>query len=431
MNVWHMIRDLFRHEQELLRALPRNARVLLGTSSIFVFAMPVINIFVSAFIMRNSQDVVKVMAFQLASYTGVPITFYVNGLLLRQFNAATLYAAGMALSGCVLFVLTSLAALELTGILVAGLTMGVAIGLHWANRNLLSLANTRDVFRNYYFAIEGLFYCVSGVVVPAAVGAFISWSGTGLGPDAGANMAYRIVAGAVLLLALAATWMITRGDFERVPAPVGIALRFDRIWCGLLTLSVFKGVVQVFQSALPVMLVMQMLGDREHVLGAVQSAGALIAAGLVYLVGRNTRPCHRLGVFGVALVIYAFGAGLNACWFAPWSVLFFVVCFLVSQPLAELAFSPIQLLVMDRAVRRDGSCGYAYLCGYEMGLYAGRLFGGGVFIGVALFFSGVLALRYVLIALALLQLVSLPVARAVVAALRAEDFEVERRSREE
>jgi YQGE family putative transporter len=428
MSLWRRMRGLLLHEHALLHALPRNARVLLGTSSIFAFAMPVINIFVSAFIMRNSQDVVKVMVFQLASYTGVPITFYVNGLLLRRFNASTLYGAGMALSGCVLFVLTSLSALELSGILVTGLTMGVAIGFHWANRNLLALSNTRDIFRNYYFAIEGFFFCVSGVVVPAAVGAFISWSGTGVGPDAGANLAYRTVAGGAMLLALAATWMVSRGDFPRVPAPVAIALRFDRIWCGLLALSVFKGVVHVFQSVLPVMLVMQLLGDREHVLGAIQSVGALIAAGLVYVVGRNTRPCHRLGVFGVALGIYALGAGRNACWFAPWSVLFFVVCFLVSQPLSELAYSPIQLLVMDRAVRRDASCGYAYLCGYEMGLYAGRLFGGSVFIAVALFFSGELALRYVLIALALLQLVSIPVARAVVSALRADDFEVERRS---
>lgn len=214
------------------------------------------------------------------------------------------------------------------------------------------------------------------------MGAFISWSGTGLRPDGSEHGlpdrgGRRSVAGAGRHVDdHAATLSACRPRWATAAA-------VRPIWW-VATLSVFKGVVQVFQvKGRRVMLVMQMLGDREHVLRRGPERGRADRRGA----GLSGRPQHAAlpppgaGVRRGARHLLPPGVGLNACWFALWSVLFFVVCF-VSQPLAELAFSPIQsALVMDRAVRRDGSCGYAYLCGYEMGLYAGRLFGGGVFIG--------------------------------------------------
>jgi len=41
--------------------------------------MPVIDIFVAFYIMRNSNDPSKVMLYQLAIYTGIPISFLLTG----------------------------------------------------------------------------------------------------------------------------------------------------------------------------------------------------------------------------------------------------------------------------------------------------------------------------------------------------------------
>ncbi len=424
-----MLRDRFlrmaRREWEILWALPRNARVLLGTSSIFAFAMPVIYIFVSAFIMRNSRDMVKVMAYQIASYASIPLAFYANGLLLRRFKASTLYACGLALSGVVVFALTTISDLELVGVIVAGLVMGVSAGLHWSNRNLLALAYTRDDFRNYYFALEGFVSCVSGVVVPAVVGAFIVWCGAHTSSDAGVTLAYRIVAGVVMALSLAATWMVSRGNFAHLEAPVGVRLRYDRLWCGLLMTAMLRGMGHILQAALPVVMVMQMLGDQENVLGVVQSVGALAAAALVYVVGRKAAPRHRWGILAAALCAYACGAGINAFYFCSWTILLFLVCMLIAHPMIEFAYSPIQLRVMDRAVRHNRDSGYAHLCGFEMGLLGGRLLGGVIFVFFATRFPAAIALRCVLGTLALAQLVSLPVAYALVSRLREASFEIE------
>jgi len=238
-------------------------------------------------------------------------------------------------------------------------------------------------------------------------------------------MAYRAIAGVVLALALSASYVVSRGAFNLPPAPMRVRMRFDRVWCQLLLLAGLKGAVQVFQSALPAMLIMRQLGGRENTLGMIQSAGALAAAALMYVTGRNMKPRHRLGVYATALLLYAFGAGLNTVFFNTVSVLVLLVCLLVSQPLAELAFSPIQLQVLDRAVARDPESGYAHLCAFEVALYVGRVLGSGAFILVAQAFSGDTALRYVLSVLALIQLFSLPLARAVVANLRSVDFGIE------
>lgn len=415
-----LVRSRWSIEWGLLRALPRNARFLLGTSTLYAFAAPVISVFISAYIMRSSQDVVKVMAFQLASYSAVPLTFYLNGLLLRRFSASLLYAFGLLFSGVALMVMTSLMTLDMADVVLAGVVMGVATGFHWANRNLLSLAYTHDASRNYYFGLESFVSCVSGVLMPAAVGAFIAWSSRANGVGLGAHAAYRLVAGGVVALALCASYVVMRGNFGRGAPPAFVRLRFDRVWCGLMTLSALKGAVQMFQAAMPAMLIMRVLGAGESALGAVQSMGALLAAALVYLIGRNARTGHRLAIMAVALVINLAGTAGNAVWFNAAAVLTFLVCFLISQPMVELAYSPILLQVLDRATLREKGSAYAYFCGHEMGLYAGRLIGAGAFIWVARGISDQVALRYVLSVVAALQLLSLPIARGILKRMKAE-----------
>jgi YQGE family putative transporter len=59
-------------------------RVLLVTNMVYAFVLPVIEIFVVAYIMRNSNDPVKAVIYYLTVYTGIPFTFLVNGYLLNR-----------------------------------------------------------------------------------------------------------------------------------------------------------------------------------------------------------------------------------------------------------------------------------------------------------------------------------------------------------
>ena len=168
----------FLHEYRHFLSYPRDMRVLLITNLVYGLVMPVIEIFIGAYVMRESDyDVKKVVFYQLAVYTGIPFTFLVNGWLLQLVSVKRLYSVGMLLSGVSMVVMMSLNELSLMGLGVAGLLMGMSFGLYWSNRDYLALSSTSDGNRNYYYGLETFFATNVGIVVPFVVGAFIGWYG--------------------------------------------------------------------------------------------------------------------------------------------------------------------------------------------------------------------------------------------------------------
>ena len=94
-------------EYHLFRSCPPDMRVLLVTNMIYALVLPVIEIFVAAYVMRNSRAVAKVVTYQLAIYAATPLAFYLNGKLLGRVGVKHLYAAGMALSGVAMMLTTT------------------------------------------------------------------------------------------------------------------------------------------------------------------------------------------------------------------------------------------------------------------------------------------------------------------------------------
>src|SRR5277367_926853 len=141
--------------------LPRPTRVLLITNLIYAFVIPVIEIFVGAYIMRSSNDPKIVALYQLTVYTGIPITFLLTGYLLRWIKISKLYSFGMLLSGLSMLVMMSLQHLSATGVGVAGILMGCSFGFFWANRDFLALNTTNNSNRNYYYCLETFFYTIT------------------------------------------------------------------------------------------------------------------------------------------------------------------------------------------------------------------------------------------------------------------------------
>ena len=124
--------------------------------------------------MRNSSELAYVVGYQLAVYTGIPLTFLVNGFLMRRIRISHLYSFGMLLSGVSMAVMMSLETLDLAGIVVAGLHHGAIVRLFLGQpRFFLALNSTDDGNRNYYYGLESFFNTVAGVVVPGMIRAFL------------------------------------------------------------------------------------------------------------------------------------------------------------------------------------------------------------------------------------------------------------------
>ena len=68
-------------EVDHFKSQPHNFRILVLTNLVYALVLPVIDIFVAAYVMRNSNDPTKVVIYQLTIYTGIPLTFLLNVFL--------------------------------------------------------------------------------------------------------------------------------------------------------------------------------------------------------------------------------------------------------------------------------------------------------------------------------------------------------------
>ena len=402
----------FLHEYRHFLSYPREMRILLLTNLIYAFVLPVIDVFVGAYVMRNSQDVKMVVLYQLAVYTGIPFTFLINGFLLQHVNIKRLYSAGMLLSGISMAVMMSLGKLDTLGVGVAGLMMGMSFGLFWANRDFLALSTTNDDNRNYYYGLETFFYTNTYVIVPVAIGWFIEGTGRQGWFGGDRNTAYQIVTGIVFLLTICSSILVHRGRFENPPDSKFIFFRFHWLWNRMQLLAILKGLAQGYIVTAPAMLVMRLVG-QEGALGTLQAMGGILSAFLLYFIGRTTKPEHRLVIFTIGLSLFALGGLANALLYNAVGVFFFMACLLLGRPLHDIAYFPIQMQVIDTVSAIEQRNKFAYIFSQEFGFYIGRFSGCMLFILLANKVSDTFALRYALLVIGVVQLLSVAMAKRV------------------
>ncbi len=398
-----------RKEFEVFRLCPHSMQVLMVSNMMYALVLPVIEIFVAAYVMRNSNAVAKVVTYQLSIYAATPLAFYLNGKLLGRVGAKHMYAAGMLLSGLAMMLMMQLSILTPIGVASSGLMMGLATGLFWANRGFLALTATNDSNRNYYYGVEMFVATLAAVVVPALLGWFIS--GTTLYGWLGGipNRAYHIIAVVVFGLTVLAAGILERGTFRNSRQTRFVFFQFHPLWRRMLELALLKGLAQGYIVTAPAMLIMLLVG-KEGTLGATQAIGGVFTACLMYAVGRIAAPRHRIFVFSAGLLLFFLGAFTNTALFNAMGVLIFIACLVLAKPLLDLAYYPIQLQVIDAVSRLEGRNEYAYIFNHEFGLFMGRFLGCGLFLGIAYAWSGNAALKYALPVIALLQLLSIVVA---------------------
>ena len=394
-------------------SLPRPTRVLLVTNMIYAFVLPVIEIFVGAYIMRSSNDPAIVAVYQLTVYTGIPITFCVNGFLLKYVKISHLYSFGMLLSGLSMLVMMSLDHLSVVGVGVAGILMGCSFGFFWANRDFLALNTTQDSTRNYYYGLETFFYTITYIVVPLIVGAFLANTITNGWLGGNINTAYRIVTVVVFLLTILSSIVIHKENFKNPEQKEFLFFNFHVLWKKMMVLAGLKGLAQGYLVTAPAILIMRLVGN-EGSLGLVQGISGVATALMLYLLGRTTKPTDRIYIFITGLFIFLAGTLVNGILFSALGVVVFVLCKVLFTPLHDIAYFPTEMRVIDVVSKIEKRNEYAYIFNHEFGLYIGRFIGLGLFICLATYVSESFALKYALIIIAVAQLASIPMMKHII-----------------
>ncbi len=399
-------------EYDFFLSMPRGMRVLLITNIIYAFVLPVIDLFVGAYIMRASNEPRLVAIYQLSVYTGIPITFLINGFLLNKIKIAHLYSFGMLLSGISMVFMMTLGEINAPGVAFSGLIMGSSFGFFWANRDFLALNTTNDNNRNYYYGLETFFYTVTTIIVPVTIGWFLISSGRWKWIGNIEN-AYKIVTVIVFFLTILSSIIIHKEEFKNPSRKRFIFFKFDKLWNRMLFLSSLKGLAQGYLVTAPAILIMRLVGD-EGSLGNIQSLSGVLSAIILYILGRISKPKHRIYIFSAGLIVFFIGTLVNGVLFSASGVIVFVICKVMFQPLHDIAYFPIQMKVIDVLSHKEKRNQFAYIFNHEFGLYIGRFLGLGLFIFLIMYVSESFALKYSLIIIATIQLLSIPVARRVI-----------------
>ena len=404
--------DKFRKEYDFFLSMPRDMRVLLITNIIYALVIPVIDIFVGAYIMRSSDEPGLVAIYQLAAYTGIPLTFLINGFLLNKIKISHLYSFGMLLSGISMVFMMTLGEINVFGVGFAGLIMGSSFGFFWANRDFLALNTTNDDNRNYYYGLETFFYTITFILVPVMIGWFLvragNWEWIG-----NIGNAYKIVTLVVFILTIISSIIIHQEKFENPKQKRFIYFKFDKLWNKMLLLAALKGLAQGYLVTAPAILIMRLVGD-ESSLGIIQSLSGVLSAIVLYFLGRLSKPKHRIYIFSAGLVIFFIGTLVNGILFSASGVIIFVMCKVMFMPLHDIAYFPIQMKVIDVLSFKENRNQFAYIFNHEFGLYIGRFIGLTLFIVLIYYVSEPFALKYSLIIIATVQLLAIPVAQRLI-----------------
>ena len=402
-------------EYAFFRKQPDTMRTLLITNMLFAMILPIIEIFVAAYVMRNTGSSANVIIYQLFMYIGVICTSMINGYLLKIMKAKILYMSGILISGISLMAMMFTGNLSFFDLCVAGFALGAATGFFWTNRYLLTLNATNDENRNYFFGLESFFFSIWGIVVPLAVGALLAFISTNqiFGLTLNIKGGYQIITIVVMVIAMIASYVIYNGDFKNPEKKDFVYFKYHKQWNLMLLLAALKGMVQGFLVTAPAILVMKLVGT-EGSLGLIQGIGGAATALIVYILGRISTPKHRIFIFGFGLIVFFLGTLFNGILFSAFGVIVFVLCKVLFQPLFDLAYYPVMLQTIDVVSRIEKRNEYAYIMSHEVGLFFGRASGMILFIGMAYLITEDFALKYALVVVAGIQFLALPLANLII-----------------
>lgn len=395
-----------------IKDFTRSAKILIITNTIYAFVLPVIDIFVASYIMRNSNDPSKVILYQLAIYVGIPITFLINGYLLNIINVKKLFSLGMLLSGVSMVFMMSLDQIDYFGLIGAGLIMGMSFGLYWANRDYLVLSTTQDRTRNFYYGLETFIYTIIASTVPFMIGWYLMKgnSDSDVILNDAVNSGYRVITGIVFLITLLASIVFHFGTYAKPKSEKFLYFKFHKLWKKMFQLSILKGLAQGFIVTAPAMLMMKFF-HSEGALGSAISIGAIIAAVIMLILGKYSKPKHRLVIFSIGLISFFLASFFNGLLFNTTGVILFMFLLLIARPILDIAYFPIQLKVIDILSKLENRNEFSYILNHEFGLFIGRFIGAGTFLVIAFFVNADIALRYALLIIGSLQLLSILIAK--------------------
>jgi MFS transporter, YQGE family, putative transporter len=153
--------------------LSEDMRRLLLSYYFYLAAYPLFKVFTNTYLWRQGENLVLIVVYNLFYFLGLPLGFYLNGLLLKRISSSRLYALGSIIEGLVAIGVVFFSSLSVYSLLVYGLVSGIGAGIFWGNKNYITQKITKGANRLYYNALESVGDMIINILIPILTGFFI------------------------------------------------------------------------------------------------------------------------------------------------------------------------------------------------------------------------------------------------------------------
>ena len=376
------------------------ARRIIYSDMVHDFSIPLTDIFLGAFIWRQTGWLLLVVLYKIGEWIFLPLTFYVNGLLLKKITVPRAFALGSALAGLTPLALIFFGVTSSLSIFLCGCLYGIGNGFYWANRNYLEFKETDVPARKYFFSLSAAISNISGILVPAVAGWFIVFgSQSNLYTPVQAYWVLFIISFFLLIICAV---IIGQGAFAYAP-PASLKVIALKFWTKRRLLNIAQGLIDGV-GLMSSILLLYFLGNE----GALGVAMSLTTAGVIittYIYGRWARERHERPTLLISALLFLACALALAVLPPAAGIFIYVIVVSIAFNFFVIPSAAISLVLADKEATIALTSRYAFIIDNELFLNSGRLLGAVVISGLVILGSQKIGLFYSPLVIAALCLI--------------------------
>jgi len=385
--------SFIKNELVHFRNLSKKAQMLLISFFFYSTAYPIISVFINAFIWKNDGKIASLIYFRIGQFLIVPLAFLLGGILLKNIKIGLLYFIGallIALSSVLIIFFKNDTVL---GFLIMGILLGIGTGLYWANRNYLTIKETTDENRSYFFGLLFSFSTLIGLVVTLLVGWLIVF-----------GMSYQFLITAAFILIFYSGLIILKGGYETPKIGRLFIHNSSYIWMRKRIVHLGIGLVEGLTYVVPGLLILTVLGN-EGVLGTLTAISSIISTLLIYYYGRKSHTKDHKTYFIISTVLGLIVSLVMAIVFNKFTVITYSLLNGLIISFLWLTFNSPVLKNIDQEVGQIEEKRFSYVLDTEFYLNGGRLTGLVICLLTAIYFGTENSLRFTPLILSILQII--------------------------
>lgn len=386
--------------------LTPESKLLVKSIALFNAILPLLGIFLTVFLFRQTQSQTLVSIFYIFLFSGIVVGFYINGFLLKKYPSRILMVFGLITEALVFTYLIFFPGSSLFYVCFFGLLYGITVGLYWANRNFLTLITNQSQNRIYFSSLESISKSISDIVTPLFIGGFLTAiAALTLLTNHDGYKILSIIMLFVTSLASVAAWRI-KTPMQKVSL---LLKNENKNWNIFRFYNFALGFLTIGTILIPPLMIIRLVGE-EGALGTFQSIAALISASAVYGIAKSMKVKNRFRLITTSTVIALSGIAIYSSTYSALGVFAFMTSIALAQPFWWAYMSSLSYdLIGGQGISQH----YAGLCDREIYINSGRVASILFFILLIFFFSDDVALRFVPLAYALFQIIVLFTARKI------------------